>query len=120
MKPIIVPDDTDPKRKASRDFIAGALGRALMTAYPGRDWMVKVSHDLTVASVFCAQISLEWGYTLHTNVPLHQLEAKARMAGGELLERFGLHRGKGDGEDASVLLRDGRGNVISARQGERV
>jgi len=118
MKPIIVPDDADPKRKAAREQIAGVLGRTLVESYPGRDWMVKISYDMTVATVFCAQVSLEHGYVLHTGVPLHQLQAKAKRAGGEILERFGLHRGKGDGADAAGLIRDGRGNVIGAKQGE--
>jgi hypothetical protein len=120
MKPIIVPDDADPKRRALREHYAGVLGRTLVDTYPGRDWMVKISQDCTVATVFCAQVSLEHGFVLHTGVVLHELQAKAKRAGGEILERFGLHRGKGDGADASGLIRDGRGNVIGAKRGEIV
>lgn len=118
MKPIFVPSDDNPKHAAKKARIAGVLGRTLLETFPGRDWMVKVSSDCTIATVFCAQISLEHGYVLHTRDVMHLLQAKAKRAGGEILERFGLHRGKGDGVDAQGLIRDLRGNVIGAKQGE--
>jgi hypothetical protein len=118
MKPIITPSDDDPTKAVWRQQIAGVLGRTLVETFPGRNWMVKVSADCTIATVFCAEVSLEHGYVLHTKAAWHELQAKAKRAGGEILERFGLHRGKGDGADAAGLIRDLRGNVIGAKKGE--
>lgn len=118
MKPIITPSNDDPVKDATRQRIAGVLGRTLLDTFPGRNWMVKVSNDCSIATVFCAEVSLEHGYVLHATQTMHELQIKARRAGGEILERFGLHRGKGDGDDAVGLIRDMRGNVIGAKQGE--
>jgi hypothetical protein len=118
MQVITTPSDDHPETMSRRVAIAALLGRVLLAAYPGRDWMVKVSYDCSMATVFCAQVSLEYGYVLHTTASTVELERAAFRAGGEILERFGLHRTKKDGDDATQLLRDGRGNVIGAKKGE--
>lgn len=120
MQAITIPDDDNPLTAHRRVAIAALLGRVLQGAYPGRDWMVKVSFDCSTATIFCAQVSLEYGYVLHTGVSTVELERKAFRAGGEILERFGLSRAKNnDGEDSSELLRDLRGNALGHKQGER-
>jgi len=101
----------------TKDIIANRIGLTLHTAYPNRNWLVRVSDDLSVATINCTDISLEYGYMLHLDKITHDLELAARVAGGEILERFHLSRDKYS-DDGALLLVDRRGEALGAKQGE--
>ena len=76
---------------------AKAVGEALETAYPGYLWMVSSARG--VLSVKCGMLSQfgNYGMILEKHYSASNLKELAIRAGGELLERCGLPRGKWPG-----------------------
>lgn len=101
----------------AKDVIANRIGSTLQRTYPNRNWLVRVSDDLTIATINCTDISLQYGYTIHLDKITHELELVARFAGGEILERFNLSRDK-YADDGALLRVDRRGEALGAKQGE--
>mgnify|MGYP001560467377 CR=1 FL=1 len=78
--------------------------------YPGHGWVVECKHDQGVASIKNIYASTLYGMVIHLN---NITNAKARRAlvvklGGELLERFGLPRGKFNAQDYEHIWKLGR------------
>lgn len=73
------------------------VGDALETAYPGYMWMVSSARG--VISVKCGQLGQfgNYGMILEKSYSATNLKDLAIKAGGELLERCGLPRGKWPG-----------------------
>lgn len=113
----IVRSQAEAQRAIAKDAIANRMGRVLQTTYPNRNWLVRVSDDLSIATINCVDISLEYGFMIHLDKITHDLELAARIAGGEILERFNLSRDKYS-EDGALLRVDRRGEALGAKQGE--
>ena len=95
-------------------WIAKALGTELVKAYPNRQWGVTVNTDCGLVVVTCPSLSVEKGYHLHMKkYSLRRLGEAAVKAGGEILERHGISRGKYFNEDnLEDLDEDFKGNVV--------
>lgn len=82
--------------------------------YPGHLWMVKADDGQGVVFIFNARISGSEGYILHienlTNYTI--LEHRVMQAGGEVLERFGMSRGRVKENDAKDIIRDYKGEAL--------
>lgn len=108
--------DADHLEVAAEQFrIAQAIGARLIKAYNNRQWKVIVDIKGGILIVACDSVSNEKGYHIHmAGRTLHELEDKAVMAAGEILERHGLSRFKTFNADAyEDLPRDMRDNVIA-------
>lgn len=92
----IRPQDSFEARAAKMEFYyAKAIGEALVAAYPNRQWSVNVDLRNEMIVIGCPSLSNTKGYHLHLrhdNLPL--LITRARRAAGEILERYGVTRGR--------------------------
>ena len=84
--------------------LAKDIGETLHAAYPGHLWAVTVVSG--VATVKDLYISSTWGMLLHYDNIKGDAGARKKaiiMAGGELLERANLRRGKYTGDYVPAL-----------------
>lgn len=78
----------------------------LHKAYPGHLWAVSVDGKQGVATIRNMALDGAWGFYL--NLPkiawsAASLTREVRRLGGELLERYRVHRGKADAEELAYL-----------------
>ncbi len=83
--------------------LSGKIANALNTFYPGHLWLA----TCTGGVLYVQNIALDgqWGFVLHIN-KLENIEKAAMRSGGELLERFRIHRGAKGAEQAHAFLVD--------------
>lgn len=87
--------ETDDAKRAKLEYwIAKKTGETLVAAYNNRQWEVIVDLDAKVLIIKCPSLSLQKGYYLSLGRPMHELQAAAKRAGGEILERYGITRGR--------------------------
>jgi hypothetical protein len=119
-------EDDDARTEKIEMWIAKQLGTALVKAYPGYEWSVHVDAIGGVICVVNPSVSTLKGYHLHMKGDTVQdLQIRAVEAGGEILERYGLRRGKvdvaaienldriGPHEEAITADSDGENPIIS-------
>jgi hypothetical protein len=110
-------DDTMDERKAKLEqWIAMRIGKKLMEAYNQREWKVMVDVENQMLIVACDSICNFKGYHLHLNkYTMDELEQRAIMAAGEILERHNVSRSRNFNPDhLETLARDAFDSVISA------
>lgn len=95
--------------------MAKFVGEILHDLYPGYLWRVNAELDGGIVNVLCADASMEKGMTLMVADLVHEGSAKKHImrAGGELLERFNLNRGRMIESELVDAKRDLRGNIIT-------
>ena len=116
---LYVPDTKDIRAKRIADLemkIAGRIGSKLVTKYNNRQWKVNIDLAGGMLVISCDSISNHMGYHIHTRGrTIHELEARAVMAAGEILERHALSRNKLFNPDGfEGLIRDAYDNVITS------
>lgn len=96
-------------------WIAKQIGLDLCKTYPNRQWHVDVDSRNGVIVIACPSLSKRLGYRLHIKRDtVADLLPRARRAAGEILERFGVSRGKIlDPMTLESFERDVRDDVIS-------
>lgn len=76
-------------------WIARAIGTKLVKTYPNRQWSVNVDGPNEVMVIQCPSLSTRKGYVIRiSGLSIPQLEEKAVRAAGEILERYGVTRGR--------------------------
>ena len=90
------------------------IAEALNQQYPGHLWAVRVQGEYGVASIHNLMLSGEWGYRLllDKNYSVSDLRARAIKAGGEILERFNVKRGKMNDDHMATMATDFAGRVL--------
>lgn len=96
------PDMPSPEEQ----FLAMRIAQLLDTKYPGHVWGVHINK--TVATVRNMMLSGTHGYTLHLSNLRTDDDFNRRVirAGGEILERFAVSRGKLRTDEIANLNRD--------------
>lgn len=96
-------------------WIAKNIGDALVKTYKNREWGVRVDLEGQLVVITCDSVSAEKGYFIHMKQRnIHELQEKAKMAAGEILERHGLSRSRSfDADIFETLERDVKDNVIA-------
>lgn len=81
-------------------LVAKHVSDVLLKHYPGHAWMVHVDGKQGIIIVRNQMLNMQWGYVIKTAdvFSATDLDKKAMHAGGEILERFSLKRGRFDGE----------------------
>lgn len=101
--------------QAADDFtVAKTVGDTLNAAYPGYLWAVHCSHEQGVIVIKSMMMPPAWGYVIHTGkvFSVSDLEHKAKVGAGEMLERFRLRRGAMDEGEVQARPADARGILI--------
>lgn len=87
------------------EIAAKFIGDTLEKAYPGWGWMVNVNSETGLIHIVCgwvnSQVGGNYGMTLKMGgwVTASELKAKVIRAGGEILERANLQRGRFSGKE---------------------
>lgn len=94
--------------------LASIVGECLHNAYPGYLWRVNAEIEGGIVNVICGDVSYESGCTLMIKDLAEPIAAKKLVlkAGGEILERAKLHRGRMREHELAEAKRDIRGNII--------
>lgn len=90
------------------------IAEALNQQYPGHLWAVRVQGEYGVASIHNLMLSGEWGYRLllDKNYSVSDLRTRAIKAGGEILERFNVQRGRLNDDHMATMATDFAGRVL--------
>ena len=76
-------------------WIAKQIGTDLVKHYPNRQWTDDVDSRNSVIVIACPSLSKRMGYRLHMKRDtVAELLPRCRKAAGEILERFGVSRGR--------------------------
>lgn len=97
---------TEDEKIDPRDMmVAKHVFEVLDKHYPGHAWMAHADGKQGVIIVRNKMLSSHWGYVIkvHDVISATDLDDKVMRAGGEILERFALTRGKFDGEQWAGL-----------------
>lgn len=99
---------------ASGKLLAMEVGDTLNKHYPGHLWAVTVDEDGGVLVVKNLALSGNWGFVFHLNKLPNGKSIRPAVvrAGGELLERYNLSRGRLIRNEVLELKRDFRGVPI--------
>jgi len=90
------------------------MAELLYKHYPDHLWAVTVESDQGIATVRNLRLSGNWGFILKLRDVVSHKELKRRvlLAGGELLERYKLSRGKFNVDEYLSLPTNFTGNII--------
>jgi hypothetical protein len=113
----INPEDSQDERKAKLEqWIAMQIGKKLMRAYNQRQWKVIVDIPGQMLIIACDSISSEKGYHISmVGRTIDELQRRAIMAAGEILERHNVSRSQNfDPDTLEDLPRDALDNVIAS------
>lgn len=95
-------------------LLAADAGDALHVAYPGHWWAVSASERDGMLDVRLA-MAMNWGFRIKiaagAEYSASDLKRRVLMAGGEILERFKLSRGRARADEINGLKRDFAHNV---------
>lgn len=93
--------------------LASVVGRYLHETYPGYLWRVNADIKGGIVNILCHDISTEKGCTLMVRDLIDQESARklVHKAGGEMLERAKLNRGRMIEDEVATASRDLRGNI---------
>jgi len=83
-------------------------GEILNDFYPGHPWAVHADHlggIMVIKNLAAAGIYADYGYVIHPQKypTASYLKARIIQAGGEILERAGLPRGRADGTPVTTV-----------------
>lgn len=108
----IAMDPVDREFRAKDEAFGQAIGSELVKHYKGHGWEVEVDIRNGIARIFNKYTSNTHGYLLHLKLlNPSNFSAEIMRVGGDLLERFGVSRGKFDEDEIMGLKRDHKGCV---------
>ena len=97
------------------DFaMSKTIAEAIHLKYPGHLWAVRVRGDQGVATIHNLMLSAEFGYLLKldNNFSVSDLERRAILGAGEILERFKVMRGRAQDDNLAAMETDFTGRVL--------
>ncbi len=106
---------TDDPHVAINDYLtAKSMAEALHTAYPGHLWGVTCDGRAGFADVRNLALSGNWGYRIRLAAmySASQFKKDVLKAGGEILERYRLSRGRARDAEIGDLKIDFAGRVV--------
>ena len=115
---LLIGNDYASQQDALDMALAKDYADALNTAYPGHLWAINVQGAQGIATIHNLMLSGKYGYLLHLNKRYSASEARKAvvMAGGEILERFKVSRGRMDEGKMNAMPVDFAGNPIGDLQ----
>lgn len=104
----------EPILRANDEVVAKEVADLLLTHYPGYLWAVSIDSRETVGMLDIRNLSLsgKWGFRLPLKQYFDGLDTRRKIvrAGGEMLERYRMPRGKFNPADYSHIPTDRFGN----------
>lgn len=104
-------DELALRSRVNSGLLASNSLAVLERHYPDWGWMVGVDDVGGIMQVRATAIPGKWGFLL--KIKNVDPEGRAIMrAGGELLERYRMHRGRRRPGDTQLLIRDAMGRAV--------
>lgn len=102
------------EEEAANQMMSKAVADLLLRHYPDHMWLVNSDIHGGVVNIFNPRVSTRMGYTLVVEDWLQQNVVGKRviMAGGEILERANMRRGRFNPEEYAALPRNFMGELI--------
>lgn len=98
--------------KGVLENVTKRAGAALEKKYPGWWWCLNPDEWAGVFYIYSLRLSGEWGYVVKIKDIQDKPAKTAIEAGGEILERYGIRRGKYKRSLLKNKMKDLRGNFI--------
>ena len=100
--------------EAANMMMAQAVSGLLLRHYPDHMWLVNADIRNGIINIFNPRVSTRYGYTVVVDDWLQErvVGNKVMLAGGEILERAGLRRGRFNPEEYAALPRNYMGEII--------
>lgn len=112
--PRLVKVDGEDGISATGMFLVKRVAETLHKHYPGHLWAVNINEEGGVITVMNLALSGKWGFLLKLKAVQEDPDLKSVMrAGGELLERYRLHRGRYIPGSLKALDRDYKGDLVA-------
>lgn len=110
----ILVDAQDTAGDALDFAMSKTIAEALHLKYPGHLWAVRVRGDQGICTIHNLMLSAEYGYLLKLdkNFSVSDLEWRAVMGAGEILERFKVMRGRAQDDNLAAMATDISGRVL--------
>lgn len=105
--------DESPEQHIKEYKLSGKIADLLLKHYPGHLWGVNVDMRGGVVQVTNMRLSGRWGFILHLADIVENPNKKIINAGGELLERYRMHRGKFNEAQYQQLNIDAVGDFVA-------
>lgn len=106
--------DESPEQHLKEYKLSGTIAEVLLKHYPDHLWGVHVDFRGGVVQVTNMRLSGRWGFILHLNNVLSDPTNKVIInAGGELLERYRLSRGRFNQSQYQQLNTDAVGDFVA-------
>lgn len=112
---MIIGESADADTMRMEYWLAKQVGADLVKHYPNRQWLVDADIKNEVIVISCPSLSKRMGYRIHIKrETVAQLLPRTRRAAGEILERFGVSRGRViDPASLEAFPRDVRDDAIA-------
>lgn len=92
---IFMHEDDDARVNKLEMWMAKQIGEVMVAKYPQRQWNVNIDVPGRMMIIMCPSLSELKGYHIHMGQDnIQELTEKAVNAGGEILERYGIKRGR--------------------------
>lgn len=90
------------------------VAEALNEHYPGHLWAVNCQGENGIMTIHNLMLSGQWGFTLKldNSYSASDLRKRAIMAGGEILERYKVSRGRINHEHMATMNTDFAGRIL--------
>jgi hypothetical protein len=100
----------NPQHYLAEVNMAKGIAEALYKKYPGYVWMVNADNGNNIATIQLGGVTGQHGFYVHLDKLTAGMEQIMR-AGGEVLERYKLTRGRRNDTEIGSLVRDFAGRV---------
>jgi hypothetical protein len=110
---LLIANEHEAKQNMLDLATAKDVADALNRAYPGHLWAVNCQGEQGVLTIHNLMLSGQWGFTLllDKSYSASELHKRAIMAGGEVLERYKVSRGRINNDQLADLPMDFAGRV---------
>lgn len=103
--------DDDSQTTELEKHVRQTIGDTLAMAYPGYDWFVEIKPGAAVIKNLT--VEGRWGFFLKLNhASASELRRRVILAGGEMLERYRLRRGRLNPTEVAEVPEDCAGRSI--------
>lgn len=111
---LLIANEHEARSNALDLSLAKDIAEALNEHYPGHLWAVNCQGEQGIMTIHNLMLSGQWGFVLKldNNYSASDLRKRAILAGGEILERYKVSRGRINHEHMATMDTDFAGRII--------
>ena len=111
---LLIANEHEAKSNALDLALSKDVAEALNSQYPGHLWAVNCRGEDGIMTIHNLMLSGKWGFVLKldNSYSASDLRKRAIMAGGEILERYKVSRGRVNQEHMAAMDTDFAGQII--------